>query len=283
MDFVEILPFLYPLILLGGAAIGIYQYNLRNQKQEEQEYKERLENSLEDEFIIDPESGAKLTLEQAEAGHWVAHDNKGRKRSPEELERIADEDQREFEILLNKIKSSADFTLVDHPEGLTQVLEKAYLWKAFKSWSFSHSFLHISGAFRVDITRPIVESNGYYGQDYYENQFLLILAIESQPKHYYFRKKNVVESLLDIVKPDDSVDFQNMECFPILPAVNLGGVQETLDALPNLRHMPVEVELIDKWLLIKVNRSAKEQDFVDLVYAASVAHQALQGNHKKTE
>ena len=41
----------------------------------EKEYDQYLEKSLEDEFLYDPETGAKITLEQAESGHWISHDN----------------------------------------------------------------------------------------------------------------------------------------------------------------------------------------------------------------
>ncbi|QYA26684.1 hypothetical protein G3I01_14655 [Gramella sp. MT6] len=41
----------------------------------EREYEKRINESLADEYIIDPETGAKLTLEEAESGHWINHDN----------------------------------------------------------------------------------------------------------------------------------------------------------------------------------------------------------------
>ena len=48
--------------------------SMRKTKKEKQ-YEEYLEESLEDEHLYDPETGAKITLEQAESGHWINHDN----------------------------------------------------------------------------------------------------------------------------------------------------------------------------------------------------------------
>ncbi len=45
---------------------------------ERKEYERKLKESLKDEFIYDPETGAKITLAEAESGHWIAHDNENR-------------------------------------------------------------------------------------------------------------------------------------------------------------------------------------------------------------
>ena len=46
---------------------------------------------MEDEYIIDPETGAKLTLEEAESGHWIAHENEFRTIPDSELNNLPTE------------------------------------------------------------------------------------------------------------------------------------------------------------------------------------------------
>jgi hypothetical protein len=61
--------------------------------QSEREQEEIMKQSLDDEFIIDPETGAKLTLEQAESGHWLTHDNESKEITEDAISKLSYEDE----------------------------------------------------------------------------------------------------------------------------------------------------------------------------------------------
>lgn len=59
-----------------------------------------VEQRLEDEFIYDPDTGAKMTLEQAESGHFIRHDNSLGIKTDKEIEENYDEDNQEVEYIV---------------------------------------------------------------------------------------------------------------------------------------------------------------------------------------
>ncbi len=65
------------------------------------EYEKNLKKSLEDEFIIDPETGIKLTLEEAETGIWKTQHKENRIIPRLEIEELAFKEEKQVEIALN--------------------------------------------------------------------------------------------------------------------------------------------------------------------------------------
>jgi hypothetical protein len=65
-----------------------------------------MRQSLADEFIIDPETGAKLTLEQAESGHWLIRDNESREITEDAISKLPYEDEQTVERALNLLRAN---------------------------------------------------------------------------------------------------------------------------------------------------------------------------------
>ena len=53
---------------------------------------------------LDPETGAKLTLEQAESGHWINHDNEYKTTPESEIEKLYSEEAKNAERAINYLK-----------------------------------------------------------------------------------------------------------------------------------------------------------------------------------
>ena len=64
-------------ILIGILVVILLYYLLTYKTAEEKEYNKKLKESLEDDYIIDPETGTKITLEEAESGIWEVEDGIG--------------------------------------------------------------------------------------------------------------------------------------------------------------------------------------------------------------
>ena len=73
---------------------------------EEREAEAKLKENLADDTIYDPVTGVRMTLEEAEKGLFVAHDNQERIKSEEELQRHYIPEQVEFERIRNFILES---------------------------------------------------------------------------------------------------------------------------------------------------------------------------------
>ncbi len=104
-----------------------------------------IKESLSDEFIIAPETGTKITLEEAESGHWVAHDNELRTVPETDLENLLTEDEKQAEIALNYLKENKDYKRTELTDEQFDVFDNTNTLNNYDDWSYSNPFSFENG------------------------------------------------------------------------------------------------------------------------------------------
>jgi hypothetical protein len=244
------------IVLLIFVALGSFFYlsvNYKSKSDKAQE--EQMRQSLAEEYIIDPETGAKLTLEQAESGHWVAHDNEFRELPEEDISKLAYEDQQIAERGLNRLRSNKNFHKRDHFEiDDFDVLEQCITLSHYDDWSFSNLFSFENGF----IFSPAPETNSDIIQT--ESQLMMWLRISFIDGHYYFREKTKTEAFFDKLRSDDELKFDNYECFAFKTSSQILHVKRIIDILVEFKGL--EIELKDDNLFIKSLRLINKDDVI---------------------
>lgn len=137
--------FLFVLVVIGVILFAWYIAQLSARKTPREIV---VEQRLEDEFIYDPDTGAKMTLEQAESGHFIKHDNKLRIKSNKEIEENYDEDNQEVEFVVRYFREKGIHEHED--ESVDEKIQDSGMAKEFKKfwvvwlWSYKpNKFLGI--------------------------------------------------------------------------------------------------------------------------------------------
>ncbi|WP_459212230.1 hypothetical protein [Aquimarina rhabdastrellae] len=216
---------------------------------EEQEYHKKLKESLADEFIIDPETGAKLTLEQAESGHWIAHDNEFNTISEYEIDKLFTEEQKNAERGINYLKEQIEYRKQNLNDHQIQILEKTKILSKYDDWSYSNSFkITYCDGF---IFLPAVRLNGhsYYENDYHESQIMFWLKLNIDLGHYYLREKSKTEKIFELINSDDNFKLNNYELFTFKKTENIILLTNILKKIENEKGL--EIEFFENNLFIK--------------------------------
>ncbi len=221
----------------------------------EKEQEERMKQSLADEFIIDPETGVKLTLEQAESGIWLSHDNQFREITEEEINKLPYEDEQIVVRALNHLRSNTNYLKLDYFENEDfDILESAITLSHYDDWTFSNLYSFEYGF----IFSPAPETN--VSHILTQPQLMLWLKIDTIKGHYYFREKTKAEAFFDKFRNDDELKFDNYECFTFKKSYQILQVKRIIDILVTFKGL--EIELKDDNLFIKSLRLINKDDVI---------------------
>lgn len=246
------------IILIGIAIIFLLWKAMTHKSKSEIEEENRLKKSLEDEYIYDPDTGAKLTLEQAESGHWISHNNINRIKDSNEIEQFYYEDEREAEEIKNQIKK-AGYIHKDFTNYQLKFLEKTNILSKYDYWSYSDSFSNKNE--NIFIFFPTVEIKGHrYESNYYETQLMFWIKDEQLSGHFYLRDKTNFETLSDALRSDDDIKLQNYECFTIKKSSNILYIIRILTFFEDEKNL--EFEIYDNHLFIKTLRFPNFKDYL---------------------
>jgi len=232
-------------IFLGILIFYIFRPLLRlliKSDKEGNEYDQKLKERLKDEYIIDPETGAKLTLEQAESGHWIAHDNEFRTIPETEIENLYSDEQKNAERAINYLKESRQYRKQRPTPVEVEYLEKTNILNKYDDWSYSDSFRmeYCSGFSFV----PKVSTNNYT-----ERQIMFWIKLKTDFGHYYLREKSNTEKFFDLIRNDDELKLTGYESFTIKKTDNLILI---INLLKNFeKQKGFEIEFFDSNLFIK--------------------------------
>ncbi|MGY3795706.1 hypothetical protein [Aquimarina sp. 433] len=213
--------------------------------EEEKEYLRKLKESLADEYIYDPKTGAKFTLEQAESGHWISHNNEHRIISESEIEKLYTDEQKNVERALNYLKQSQQYQKQRPTPNEINYLEHTSILSKYNDWSYSDSF-------------ALKNCNGYLFiptvsyDNFREPQIMFWLKLRTDFGHYYLREKSHIEKFFDLIRNDDDLRLPNYESFTIKKTVNLSQVVELLKRFEGSKGL--EIEFKDNNLFIKNNK-----------------------------
>ncbi len=251
----NILDILLALLIFTLLIVILYAaFNFKTKS--EKEYEKKLKESLADEFIIDPETGAKLTLEEAESGHWVAHDNEFRTISESELKKLPTEDEKQVEIALNYLRESKVYTKTKFTPKQLKKIEKTKVLNSYDDWSYSNPYKFEKGfAF---LPAPELRGTTYYQNDYCESHLMFWVKITNIDGHYFFREKSSSEKFLDKLRDDDDIKFNDYECFTFKKSHSIILLKNILECFGNERNL--EIEIHNKNLFIKTTKLLSLED-----------------------
>lgn len=220
------------------------------------EYERKLQESLKDEFIIDPETGAKLTLEQAQSGHWIAHDNEYKTTSEKEIEKLITQEEKSIEKSKNYLRESKEYRKHKFTEEEILILEKTKTLSKYDSWGYSdcYSIESPKGFAFFPIVEIEDKTPTYHSNNYIETQIMHWLKFDFDMGHYYLREKSNAEKFLDIIKKDDDLKLKNYESFTIRKSSNIIKIIKILEKFENQER--IEIEFMDNNLFVKNERLA---------------------------
>lgn len=230
--------------------------SLRKSKQdlEDEAEAKRLEKSMEDEHIYNPVTGTKMTLEQAESGHFIQHDNEFYTIPEEDIHKYFSIPEKELAYVLNYLKGEKQYVFVALKKHDQLVLNRSKTLSKYKRWNFKYAFSskqHPITILPIEITQEYLEHHQRYHYVREESfpQILVVIQLNFESGHYYLREKTTTEKLSDLIRDDDELKSQRYECFTHQKSENtilLMNMLKKIDTYPGL-----EIEFIDNKLLLK--------------------------------
>lgn len=209
---------------------------------EEKEYDEYLERSLDDEFIIDPATGAKITLEQAEKGHWIDHSNEFKVMPEEEIENLYSEEEKVFYRALNYIRASKEYLQGDLNDDEIGVLENTHILGKYDHWTFSdvYDLQYLSG--RLILTDVVIHRRSYYDSNFSESQVLLWCKVKDIRGHIFIDEQSKVNKLVQRLTGNESniESEHNVQIFT--PPKNIAEVTRILELIVDLNGLELEIK-----------------------------------------
>lgn len=248
--------FLYIIGTIGTIFFAYYFISVFTQSNstEYKEYKRKLKESLSDEFIIDPETGTKITLEEAESGHWIAHDNEFRTVSELELDKLPSEGERQAQVALNYLRKSRGYLKIELTDEQFDILAETITLKEYDNWEYSDPFKFERGI----VLLPSVELNGTI---YYKESHLMFwVKINNINGHYFFREKSSSEKFLDLIRDDDEIKISDYECFTIKKSHNIILIKNILKNFENEEKLEIEID--NDNLFIKTTKLVNLEDVI---------------------
>lgn len=236
---------LLALVLIKLIFIGF------EKSKEELEEERILNESLADEFIYDPVSGKKITLEQAESGNWEGDFNLNRIKSEEEIEKFYFGQEKETEKIINTIKTKG-YEFKRPTSSQVSFLEKSAIFKKYDDWTYSKSFSKDGGkSFIIFPNVSLITNNGRHLSNFNEEQMLFWIQKNTISGHSFFRKKTVAKAVVNLLK--------NYECITFKKSNNISSLITILNLFD--KELGLEIETNEGNLLIKTLKAPSMEDF----------------------
>lgn len=228
-----------------GLVIWILKPNVK-----EREYDKKLKESLADEYLIDPETGTKMTLEQAAAGHWIVHDNEFRTMPESEIDKLYTEEEKEAVRALNYLKESKAYLNYDLSEEDIEILEQTKMLSKYDDWSYSKVFKieYCDGLVLLPVVK-IVEGSVYLQNEYEETQLLFWVKLKSDYGHYYLREKTFAEKVFDRIVLNTDFKIEGYEVFTFKQSESIIYLNKLLKTFEGVKG--IELEISSNNLFIK--------------------------------
>lgn len=212
---------------------------------------------LEDPYIYDPETGAHLTLEEAERGNWIAHDNEQRHKSEQEIEKHFQGSEQVVEKISSDLKRERyRFRRLDEEE--TDILESTRILSRYNDWSYAHAF-DLGPGKRLLFPEVHLSGPGSF-TDY---QIMFWVRTDNESGHYYLREKTTFEWIFDQIRKDDAFDLKGFEVFTITPSRNPDALQKLIAPFEGIPYLEIEIDR--EHLFVKTNGGTTEEVFRKLL------------------
>ncbi len=224
-------------ILIVFICIALIFMSIRRVKNEKSEV-QKLEEQIEDEYLYDPSSGAKITLEQAESGKWPV-DTISKEEFNDYLNKCDSVEEKEEKSAINYLTKEKSYDEITLSEGIINLLNDSAILSKNKNWKYSDAYL-----FNNKSTFILISVDSYMS-----TELLMIININNIDGHYYLREKSVVEKVFDAFRNDDELSLDNYESFTFRKAKSIESVNKVLLQLKGQQQL--EIELDNDILLLK--------------------------------
>lgn len=248
----EIVLFVFFLIV----ALFIFIMLFGRKSKEEIDCDNKLKESLEEEYIIDPETQAKLTLEQAQSGIW----------NPDEVTYYSESDvENHYSDEFQKIKKAQfylekqeSYTESELNEEDIELLNQIVLLSKYYDCNFTNIFTNNSTQTKIIFSWVEAEEiKGYSGI-----QLLFWVRIQNFNGHYFLSEKTKSERFALKLATKEALFFNDYYCEILKKSFSNEyeiGILEKCAAIQR-----IEVEILNDNLFIKTTDLASIEDIVKI-------------------
>lgn len=239
------------LIIIVISVLGIGFYFLFRSSESDKQYFKNLEKSLEDEFIIDPETGAKLTLEQAQSGNW----------NPDEVEYYNEEEDpfvsdkhRFFRESVEYYKEELNYKTIELLDSDIELLENINMFTKYKEWFFFEAIAkkekNVTIGFIAVTLGDIQHSR--------TNQLFCWIKNLDFSGHYILTKKTKVEENILKLNSIELKRFGSYHCEPIKKTFHEIQLFQLFDKVSEIEEL--DIEYFEGNLFFKTKREMTKED-----------------------
>lgn len=215
------------------------------QTKEEKEYDERIKNSLEEQYIIDPETGAKLTLEQADSG--IQDENQVKYFSETDYSKILVEEEKNAELATDVYRRNKNYKKTEFDDSEIEILVNTLTLSKYDEWNYSNC---LTNETRTKIF--FVPSVSIDKLNYRESQIMYWIKIQNINGHYHLYEVNKAERILINSTKKESVFYNSYFCEILRKSHNATNLKFILNKISELKGF--EFEIINDNLFIKSTR-----------------------------
>lgn len=242
------------LILLLIFVVYIIYKLFSFQTKEQKKYEERMKSSLEEQYIIDPETGAKLTLEQAESGIW--DENQVAYFSESDYAKILVEEEKNVELAIDMYRKNNHYTKTKFDDSEIEFLENTLTLSKYDEWDYSNCLAKEN---RTKIF--FVPSVRIANLNYRESQIMYWVKIQNINGHYHLYEVNKAEKILIKTTQRNSVFYNNYYCKTLKKSHHHTDLNTLLSKISQFKGF--EFEIINNNLFIKSTRLVCKTDIND--------------------
>ncbi len=237
---------------LIGAVICCYLIwlGIQNYKKHK-EYNRKLKESLDDEYVLDPETNAKLTLEQAENGHWGEKENELGIMSEADIDTLYTEEEKEMARTANYLKKKCLKLELDSEQWAiltqTNIFNRYNDFRIYKPFKIKNS----NGIFFfTDIEIGSDEGAPHRVSFYASGQQLMFwLLVDVDLGHYYFSDKTAAGKIIDKIKRSNDLNLKRHETVCFRRTENIDYVERIIKFFEVEKGF--EIEFMDNNIFIK--------------------------------
>lgn len=234
------------LIIIAILAFGIFLLTYKTKSEKEQDKK--LMESLNDEHLIDPVTGTKITLEQAESGQWEP-EVRSHFYSEEEIQNSVEEEIKQMMRGNNYLYNQKQYLIHQLTETQINFFEQTEMFRKYDSWTYSDAFKIDYCEGYIVLPNVNIKSKPYSRYEYQDTQCLFWLKLKNQCGHYYISEKSNKVKLYELVTQSEELRLKNYEILVIEPASNMPVLHSIISVFEDTDAL--EIEIFKQYLLIK--------------------------------
>ena len=258
MDIVFIIVFVLTLVIIisnfssGAKAVRERTPKGIEEKKQKELIKEKQKAWINDDLIYDPETGAKITLEQAQSGVWDLPSEEEKAKHEKEQKVFLNEQGIEAGRLFELLKEKG-FKAKKLNDEQIEFLEQSSLLTQYDDWGYTECFINND---EVVVFSPYVKLKKLH---YEESQLMVWAKVNHASGHYYMEPQNIANKLLGSLLNKEEIKVENYSVYTIKKGFDVANAKKILEKFSNEKGL--QVELNNNNMLIKTFVTPNRKDF----------------------